>query len=138
MVFPNLTNARRAVERLMVDTGQISRETEGDEILNEQTGEVSEPAPVVVYEGKCKVRAGGQGPRDEGGRSLSVEVYACAIPIGSPEIRPGDWFEIMSSARDFMLVGKKLRITEVEAGTMAVQRRFTAEAVVPQVSQARP
>jgi len=82
--YPDLANARAAVERLMVDTLVITRDAQGteDDTLDLTTGLLTSPAPVTIYDGPGKFKTAQRQTNqvDEGGRYLTVTVYECAIP----------------------------------------------------------
>ena len=47
---------RMKIEALMIDTCRITRPGDGVPVFDEDTGQYTNPEPVVVYEGKCRIQ----------------------------------------------------------------------------------
>lgn len=146
--FPDVTHARDVVERLMVDECVITRDPKGhdDDIFDTGTGKYFRPVDDddIIYDstttgfegrslnGKCKFspqQNRSDLPREEGGRPEITRTYDGSLPWDAPEIKPGDLFTIVASARDPNAVNKTMVVLNETITTILVQRRITLEAV---------
>lgn len=154
MAFPDLTYARFAMERLMADECLITRDPQGvaDDTWNPatMTYSVVDPDDIVVYGatsrgdrnrslkgdtgvgGKCKlspVQSRSDLPREEGGRPEITRQYYATLPWDAPQVRPGDLFQVVASARDPHAIGITFVIMNEQVKTLLVGRTVTLEEV---------
>jgi hypothetical protein len=102
---------RRAAESLMVDECVIRR-GEGEAVLDEETGAVTEGHGVTVYSGKCKVQSkdSATSSPDAGGHSFTVVSRQVHIPANAADIRDDDVVEITASLLNSFTIGKRYRV----------------------------
>ena len=133
MATRNLTPLRRMVERRMLDTGTLRRDTPGtdDDVLDLDTGVLTPPANDVatVYTGKCIVypTALNQRIAEEGGRTYTNKTLTVRLPWDAPEPRVGDLFTVTSSQHDAVLVNLPLRVLQVDKSTFLISRDMIVE-----------
>lgn len=138
----------------MADECLITRDPQGhaDDLWDPTTMTYTEPTPddIVVYGaastgtdarplvgdfgagGKCKfspVQSRGDLPRLEGGRDAITRQYYATVPWDAPEVKPGDLFQVVASARDPHAIGKTFVIMNEQKKTMLVGRTVTLEEV---------
>jgi hypothetical protein len=125
---PPIVAARRAAERLMVDSC----------IIRHKTGDSTDPTTGVVtatyadaYSGKCKVQAEGNISRlrSAADHEFTIQRSRVDIPAGSPSVAVGDMIDITSSANDPALVGRRFRVIEMLHKSFASSQRFGVEEV---------
>lgn len=155
-VFPNVEPARNAIEKLMVDTCLITRDPPGvrDDTWDPVTGTYAPPAgdESIVYgpdtlgddgrvlAGKCvfgPVQNRADLPRVEGGATTITRLYSALLPWDAPEVRPGDLFTVVTSARDPRAPGRTLVILTEVIQTILIARRITMEEVADAFSGIR-
>lgn len=117
-------------EARMTDTCRITRAGAGEPVFNETTGQYDDPAPVTVYEGKCRI------PRRDpataqaataGEATWKVGEFPLALPMkaaGGADVAVGMTVTYLSSANDAGLAGHMFGITGVARQTDAIERRF--------------
>lgn len=127
--WPDLSSARETVERLMIDVMEFTLES-GPETLNEETGKMQAQDPVVLYNGKAKIRRhrtqtiNGQ---VEGGAQTYVTRVTVGLPLDAPFIPVGAYGRCISSVRDPSLAGRKYLVMENPGNTFAVQQSVECE-----------
>lgn len=124
MTLRSVTQAGRiAAESLMADTCIIERP--GDPELDRLTGDL-EPAPTVVYIGKCRVQTWQpqESTPEVAGHTATVQRYAVHVPVGSyaPEI--GDVVLIDVAGLDPYLAGRRFRVVALLHKTAATAYRL--------------
>lgn len=130
------TAGRRAAEALMTDTCRITGPGAGDPVWNDATGQYDDPAPVVVYQGICRIprRAGGSmsaSTARAGEASWRVGEFPLSLPVdGSEDVAPGQTVTYLTSPFDASLVGQTFGITEPMRQSQATARRFVMKQTV--------
>lgn len=130
-------SGRRRSESLMVDRVRIERR-----VTDEQGQPVFTPGPdrrleeqwLLVYEGRCKVRAGGQQASSaEAGEVLAeVSHTVLDLPVSEPDagkVRAGDRATLTESRFDPANVGRVLIVQRDVPRTYPVERRLACEEV---------
>lgn len=133
--FPNLQPARVAIERLLADTCTVERDAAGvgDDVLNEQTGQLQRPAgdASALWAGPCLIT-----PRDSSEQFIGPTEtvlpergdYRLLLPLAAPATVAGDRVTVTTSVRDPQLTGRLFRVVEVgELSTFAVVRILGVE-----------
>lgn len=128
----NLDVARTLARRVMLDTGRLTRDSEGnrDDVLDAATLQLVRPVgePSTIYEGECHVGDDRQGDRSAPGYAPTVgHRYRVRLPFDAPEPKVGDTFEVLSSAHDPGLVGKRMKVLDVRLSTHLVTRQIVCE-----------
>lgn len=114
-------------ESEMREKCRITRAGVGQGPWNDDTLSYDEPADVVVYDGKCKLRfSGARTKRSEAADQLFVEQGpTLSLPVlTSAGIAKDDRVEITSSDDDPALVGRIVWIDADRAQTNATSRRI--------------
>jgi len=134
-----LAEHRGDAESRMVDTCRITRPGDGPRVPNPETLAYEGPAPVTVYEGKCRIPrrvAGSAQSSDAGEATWQVGEYPLAIPldgdgyVAGETVGVGQTVEYLTSTTDPDLVGRSYGITGVSHQTHATERRFRMKEVV--------
>jgi hypothetical protein len=127
-VSARLPLLRAQAESLMQDACTITRTTAGT-TFNETTGQYDAGSTSTLYTGKCRVK-----PRDNadrvvqfGERAVSFWPYIVSVPMSVTTVELNDVITITASALDASLVGLKLRVREVLAGSHLTARRLSCE-----------
>lgn len=123
---------RRAAESLMLDSCIVSRPG-GEPVWDENRGDYVAPAPVTVYEGRCKVqtRNVAVAEADAGEREIGVLAWEVHLPVdGTGGVTRGDTVEVTAAALDSSLVGRQFTVSGPHVGTAKTARRLPVEAVV--------
>jgi hypothetical protein len=130
----DLTGARAAVEVALFGVGadqcRVIRRPRDPTTF--QTGEYDVPAPGIVYEGDCSIRAqitalGGRG--EQGAVPATQQRWTISMPLvatAADPPRPGD-VVIMTTARDAALSGGRFVVRDVSGGTNTVLRRVSCD-----------
>lgn len=116
----------------MLDKCRITR-SGGERTWDDATGTYTTPAPVTVYEGRCKVqtRNVGVGEPDVAGRETGVLAWEVHLPVaGTGSVARGDTVEVTAAPMDSSLVGRKFTVMAPFVGTAKTARRLPVEAVV--------
>lgn len=134
MSFQSTTLAgRRAAEALMADTCRITKPGVGDPVLDPETLEYVDPAPVVVYEGKCRIpkRSASVTTANAGEAAWQIGEYPLDLPFadGSENVASGQMVNYLT-AEDPALVGQVFGIIEPDRQSQATARRFRMKQVV--------
>lgn len=126
---------RARAESRLLDTCRITKPGEGEPTLDPTTLEYVDPAPVVVYEGACRIpkrTTGSSSSTSRGGdASWSVGEFPLNLPFDddSAEVRPGYQVEYLTSADNPTLVGRIFGLTEVDMQSQATGLRCVMKAV---------
>jgi hypothetical protein len=100
---------RRAAESRMTDTCRITRKGDGEPVWNPATGQYDAPAPTVVYEGKCRLRAPAlvnPFQATSGPETWSVEESVLSVPADAPSIDAGMTVTYLTAANNPNLQGR--------------------------------
>lgn len=121
----------------MTDTCRITRPGEGQGPFNSDTGQYDSPAPVVVYEGPCRIPPRGTASTSTasaGEQSFEVGEYPFELPVEHAgyveEVKPGQTVTFLSSAYDPTLVGRVFGIVDPVFQSQATKRRMKIKAAV--------
>lgn len=127
-----LATARSAAESLMTSTCTITR-LAGERVWNETTGTYTDPVPLVVYTGPCKVQdAVGRaaGDAQAGERQAAITDQELHLPVdGSGGVRRDDTVRIDANPADPALVGRLFTVQAGHAATAKTARRLLIQAV---------
>jgi hypothetical protein len=138
---PDLSTAADAITALMDDTCTITGPLADDRApageLDPVTLQIASDQPVEWYSGRCKVQHAGTSTiakgADEGGAERRYSQVYLAIPLatddGAPIAapQPGMRATITSSRRSPALVGRVVRVLEVQAKTFQIQWKCLGE-----------
>lgn len=105
---------RRRVRSLFRSTCIITRAGEGSPVLNQETGNLTDPAPTTIYEGPCTIRPADVGATDVqfGEREVRTRRFICKLPPDVPVHKSDVWLGV-SSKHNQELVGKELIVRDV-------------------------
>lgn len=123
-----LPEAQRNAESLMTDVWRCARP--GERVFDDVTGQWTDGAPEVVYDGPGRLRdMDGYGRRDERqGETTVVGALRLSLPVAtSAGVRIDDVLTCTASANDPSLVGVKVRVSDLHVQTFASARRFSVE-----------
>lgn len=128
--MPNLTGARKRVEKLMTATCEVYDDQLRltDATLNRVTGQLvpNPAADPLVYSGPCMVtRSQRRELANEGladGREKAAVTYDFSIPFSAPPMRKGFVVKIIA-ADDPGTQGSTFTISDTERGSLMVMRR---------------
>lgn len=109
----------------MLDSCRITKPGVGPRVLDPVTGQYVDPAPVVVYEGRCRLGSAGQlaGISDAvaGEAVWDTQSSVLHLPVGGSEaVAPGHTVTYLTAVFDLSLVGNVYGVTgphEVSQGT---------------------
>lgn len=93
------------------------------------TGRSVYPDPTTVYTGPCRLQREVRSQdhaRDVGGRQVTSRRYLLTVPLDAAEVQVNDIVE-MTAATDPQTVGRRLRVTDVRAGSLLWQRAMSCE-----------
>lgn len=141
---------RAMAEAEMIDTGRVTRKLIPGEagyaepVFNEVTGQYTEPAPTVIYEGRCRVQVRADinsnaveavvGEHEWTYRTSTAQfpMFAGQDDAGDPSaIRSDDTLQILASPFDSARVGAVLNLqADSKSKTFASHRRFRAKEVL--------
>jgi hypothetical protein len=128
MGSPPIGAARRAAERLMVDSC----------VIRHKTGDSTDPTTGVVtadfvdaYSGKCKVQAEGNISRlrSAADHEFTIQRSRIDIPADAEAALIGDMIDITASINSPALVGRRFRVIEILHKSFASAQRFGVEEV---------
>lgn len=134
-----LARGRTAALERMRDTCRITKPGEGRGEKNYETGQYDKPAPVVVYEGPCRIPRRSAGMTSGGGSaagdaSWKVGEFPLDLPIDhagyAGEVGLGMTVEYLTSLDQPDLVGHVFGISEISRQSQATARRFRMKEVV--------
>lgn len=124
-----LNRGRRAAQADMRDACRITRPS-GEAVWNSETLQYEPGAPVVVYEGRCKLRRAALQARryDVAGQLFIEKGSTLHLPmLTSVGIAKDDVGEIISSATDPELAGARFSIESAEAYANGTSRRLKVD-----------
>lgn len=116
---------RVRAESLMTDACTIARPTTAP-VTDPVSGAVTYPE-TTIYTGRCRARPAGGGHQVEAGEDITqVFGLRVSVPISVTGVRADDVVTVTASA-DGSLVGKRLRVREIERGSHITARRLRCE-----------
>jgi hypothetical protein len=118
---------RARAESLMSDTCRITRPGDGDPVFDPNTGTYTDPPPVTVYEGPCRIpsRDVSSSQANVAGASWTVGEFPLDLPVaGSESVAVGNTVTYVSSAHDPSLAGRVFGVVEVGRASQATARRL--------------
>lgn len=120
----------------MVDACRITKPTPGDPVWDDAQNTYTDPVPVVVYEGPCKIRNTYPNPQSvqSGGQQFGADIAIVSIPVAEAAgIEDGCEFELIESAHDPASVGLRATIMADHVQTYSTSCRFPVRAVTTNV-----
>ena len=133
MATRNLTPLRLMIERRMMDTGTLTRDSQGadDDVLDQTTGVLTPPTSdsTTVYTGKALIYPTGltQSLQPEGGRAYTEKTYTLRLPWDAAEPRVGDVWVTTTAQNDPHLDGRPLRVLQVDYSSLLTSRNMVVE-----------
>lgn len=128
---PDLTFARRQVEKLMDDTCTVVRPGTGQGAFDDETGTYGDPPATPIYGGRCKFKPNNEvQPHDDtrGEQHRHQRLYEVGLPWDAPDFQEGDLVTCTSARSDQRLLTIEGGIVrEVIMKTMLVQRKLVIE-----------
>lgn len=127
VIASELGSMRETVAAHLPDTCTIS--TPGQPVLDKNTGTYTNPAGAPVYSGPCRVRPAGQRGDlvvQAGGEPVTFRTYDATIPWDAAGVEVDHILTLTTSA-DPSLVGRPLRVRDVQYGSWQLGRRLTLE-----------
>lgn len=109
-------------------TCTISRpDPDGEQIFDPNTGQVTDPPPIVVYEGPCKVTpTGGARVVEFGEGPIVLATYDVGLDGPVAGVKPGDDVAVVSE-RDPSLNAAPLTVLEVLKSDVITNRQLICE-----------
>lgn len=140
----DVVRGRAIAEAEMIDRIRITRPGAGDRVFDDATGQYTEPDPVVVYEGKCRVQVRADinsnaveatfGDHEWTYRTAMLQLPISAGPgdTGDPSLVIPDCIgELTASPLDPSRVGRVLNIVaETKTKTIASSRKLSVREVL--------
>lgn len=123
---------QRWAEQLMLDTVRVTRPPDPDAPpKHDEWGNIVEPEPVTVYQGKAKFQHSDPYPSspDAGEARWVTGVRQLHLPYGTASVRAGDIAECIES-QNVRLLGLKVRLRIDGDKTLTSAVRFNAEEVI--------
>lgn len=122
---------QRMAESLMSDTVRVTRVDPDAEPTYDEWGNILEPEPVTVYEGKGKFQHSDPYPSqpDAAESRWVTGIRQLHLPYGTDAVRSGDVAECVAS-QNTRLVGLKVRLRIDGDKTWTTAVRFNVEEVV--------
>jgi hypothetical protein len=120
-------------ESRMIDTCRITMPGEGARVLNPVTRKYENPAPVVVYEGRCRIRSASQAitPMQGGEANYSTQSDVLRLPVmESAGVDVGATVTYLTAPQDPGLVGNVYGVVAPHEASEATERRLTLRRVV--------
>lgn len=114
----------------MVDTCTITRPAAGDPVFDPETGNYTDPTPLTVYSGKCRVQVTSSldvRSSELGGQAVGLTRITVTIPVDATDVTPEDTVTIDAAAHDPLLATRTLTVKGAEAKTHATARRLECE-----------
>jgi hypothetical protein len=126
-----MERGRAAAESLMVDACTITRPGAGDPVFDPSTGGYTNPEPVTVHAGPCRVQVNAPDSTSEdfGGRSVTTSPLRVSVPMSVTGVRQQDLVTITAAALDPDLAGRTFRVEYAPAKTHMTARRLECEEV---------
>ena len=125
---------QRMAESLMTDSVRVTRADPDGAPSWDEDGNVLEPSPLVVYEGRGKFQHSDPYPStpDGGEARWTTGVRQVHLPVGTTAVQSGDVVECVGS-RNERLVGLKVRVRIDGDKTWTTAVRFNVVEVVQNV-----
>lgn len=128
----DLSGVRDLVESLMLDECVIHEaQNPSDATMDQDTGEVSMPAPAVIYLGKCQVWSSKQGAyrEPEGFNMMAISTWYVEIPKGNEQLKPEQVVTItaVNDQANSQLVGLQMVLISVDLYTHSVSTIIRAD-----------
>ena len=122
---------QRMAEQLMVDQVRVTRADPDAEPGWDEDGNVIEPPPLVVFEGRGKFQHSDPYPStpDAGEARWTAGVRQVHLPVGTTSVQSGDVVECVAS-RNERMVGLKVRVRIDGDKTWTTAVRFNVVEVV--------
>lgn len=131
MTVPGITAAVASASahrtRTMLDAGRVERAGEvGQTPELDENGDVIQPPPVVVYEGRCTIAdpSDAQRAQTTNDQSGIPNSRVLRLPVDSPALRPGDLFTVTASRFAPSLVGDSFVVQGEEERSYGTYRRY--------------
>lgn len=126
-----VTRGQQHAESLMLDQVRVTRADPDAEPTWDEDGNVLDPPPLVVYEGRGKFQHSDPYPStpDAGDARWTTGVRQVHFPIGTTSVQSGDVVECVES-RNERLVGLKVRVRIDGDKTWTTAVRFNVVEVV--------
>ncbi|MCA1571928.1 MAG: DUF6093 family protein [Chloroflexi bacterium] len=130
--LPDIEFGRQVAEEAMEDRCRILRDVPGprDDTLDPVTGRLVRPSgdEATVYEGRFLVTETAFDRRSaEGGRTAHYRAWRARIPVSAPLPARNDVLLVLTCRRDSTLIGRRLRVTDVNQSSVGVTRRLLLE-----------
>ena len=126
-----VTRGQQHAESLMTDSVRVTRADPDGVPVWDADGNVVEPPPLVVYEGRGKFQHSDPYPSlpDAGEARWTTGVRQVHLPVGTTSVQSGDVVECVAS-RNERLVGLKVRVRIDGDKTWTTAVRFNVVEVV--------
>ncbi|HET7386564.1 MAG TPA: DUF6093 family protein [Nocardioidaceae bacterium] len=128
-----LAELRALAESRMRDTCKITKPGEGQGPWNPATGTYDDPAPVTVYEGKCKIKAPAlvnPFQASAGPETWQVEQSVLSVPADAPSIEAGMTVTYLTAANNPNLPGRIFGVVGPHHESTATAQRLLVKEVV--------
>lgn len=126
VIHPNWSaHHQPTAEGGMTGVGTLTRAGTGPKVRDQETGQVTDPEPVVIAAGvTCRIRAdrGTDRPVEVGEQEDRLRTYLVAIPAATAAPRVNDVFTVTVCANDPSLIGRPLKVLDVTRGTEQFER----------------
>lgn len=129
-VAATVTRGQALAESLMSDTCTITRAGTGAPVMNEDTGEYTDPPRTTIYTGKCRIQVRGLVAQDVevGDQQRGIAPFELQLPVSAVGVRRNDVAHIDSSV-DVDMVDREFRVTAPFGKTHMTMRRAPCEEV---------
>jgi hypothetical protein len=126
--------AQTRMEQAMQDSGttvRITRPGSGTPTLNEATGDLVQPPPVVVYAGPAMVNAVNRTERTtiRGSEQETSSDWQVSIPLTAGPVTLGDEVQVTANRSDPQLVDTKMWVVRLPSGSHVARRRLFCSSV---------
>jgi hypothetical protein len=132
-IASTLPELRREAESRMTDTCRITTPGTGDPVLNQDTGQYTDPAPVTVYEGKCRLRAPAQVnafTASGAGADWQVEQSVLSLPALAPAVESGMTVTYLTAPLNPSLEGHVFGVVGPHRESQATAQRVIVKEIV--------
>lgn len=123
---------RTAALGLMADACTVGRSTQETAVVNENSGQLIPNPTTAIYSGQCRVKPLPASNRqvEIGERRIVLQFFIISLPMTAISVAVDDIVTITASALDGALVGRTLRVLDVERGSQITARRLLCEETV--------
>ena len=131
MITPGELEQLRSDETaLLPDTCTVTRAGAGAPVFNEGTGGYTNPAPVEIYDGVCRISPLPVQDRAAlfGEKGIDLVAYQATFPHDAPAFQKDDILNVTASA-DTQLVGRHLEVHGFEVKSLQTKRRVLLQEV---------